>query len=156
MAVDLLRFYILWFIILTMLTSIACLVFMEVPEYNYFSSALYMHFDWALGAFDSGIYCTEELPPEICLEGRIFLFIFNSLNVVLLLNLIIAIMGSIYGMFEDKQQGLYYDTLVEKFGSMQFDDRYGAAACAQAPLNIMIFPFQWILIFPIFSDNFLV
>ena len=27
MAVDLVRFYILWFIILTMLTSLACLVF---------------------------------------------------------------------------------------------------------------------------------
>ena len=30
MAVDLIRFYILWFIILTMLTSLACLVFMLV------------------------------------------------------------------------------------------------------------------------------
>ena len=36
MAVDLVRFYILWFIILTMLTSLGCLVFMEVPEYFYF------------------------------------------------------------------------------------------------------------------------
>jgi hypothetical protein len=97
MAVDLLRFYILWFIILTMLTSLGCLVFMEVPLYYYFSSALYMHWDWALGAFDSSIFCTDELPVEICLEGRLFLFVFNSLNVVLLLNLIIAIMGSVYG-----------------------------------------------------------
>ena len=56
-----------------------------------------MHWDWALGAFDSSIFCTDKLPEEICLEGRLFLFVFNSLNVVLLLNLIIAIMGSVYG-----------------------------------------------------------
>ena len=38
---------------------------------------------------------------------------------------------------------------------MEYDERYGAAACAQAPLNLMIFPFQWILIFDCFSDSFL-
>jgi hypothetical protein len=97
MFTDLLKFYVLWAIILLALTSLACLVFMEVDEYHYFSSALYMHWDWALGAFDSSIFCTDELPVEICLEGRLFLFVFNSLNVVLLLNLIIAIMGSVYG-----------------------------------------------------------
>jgi hypothetical protein len=103
MATDLLRFYVLWAIILLALTSLACLVFMEVDEYHYFSSALNLHWEWALGAFDSSIFCKDELPVEICLEGRLFLFVFNSLNVVLLLNLVIAIMGSIYGMFEDKK-----------------------------------------------------
>ena len=141
MAVDLIRFYILWSIILLMLTSLACLVFMELPEYHYFSTALNMHFEFALGAFDSGIYCMEELPPEICLEGRIFMFVFNSLNVVLLLNLIIAIMGSIYGMFEDKMACLYYQVLISKFATMEYDDRYGASACASPPLNLMIVPF---------------
>ena len=97
MVEDLIRFYVLWAIILLLLTSLACLVFMEVDEYKYFSSALNMHWEWALGNFDSGIFCTDELPQEICLEGRLFLFVFNSLNVVLLLNLIIAIMGSVYG-----------------------------------------------------------
>lgn len=101
MALDLARFYILWAIILLLLTSFACLIFMEVEEYHNFFTALNMHFDWALGAFDSSIFCTIN-NEEICLEGRIFTFIFNSLNLVLLLNLIIAIMGSVYGMFEEK------------------------------------------------------
>jgi hypothetical protein len=45
--------------------------------------------------------------------------------------------------------------LLGKFVTMEYDERYGAAACAQAPLNVMIFPFQWILIFPGLSDPFL-
>ena len=45
--------------------------------------------------------------------------------------------------------------LLGKFITMEYDERYGSAACAQPPLNVMIFPFQWILIFPGFSDSFL-
>lgn len=154
MMVDLARFYMIWAVILLSLTSLCCLVFMEVPEYHNFGTALNMHFDWALGAFDSSIYCTEDLPGEICIEGKVFLFVFNTLNVVTLLNLLIAIMGSVYGMFEDKQQGLYYEVLVGKFTTMEYEDRYGAGVVG-APWNIMVLPFQWILIFDCWSDDFL-
>lgn len=161
MGVDLVKFYALWAIILLMLTSVGCLVFMDVPGYDSFLGALYMHWDFALGAFDSSIYCPVNddgkptLPEEICVEGKIFLFVFNSLNVVLLLNLIIAIMGSVYGMFEEKTMGLYYEVIIGKFCVMEYDHRYGAAACAQPPMNMMIFPLQWILIFSCYSDDFL-
>lgn len=68
------------------------------------------------------------------------MLIFLSVNMVLLLNLIIAILSSTYSFFEDKKIGLYYEVLVSKFSVMEFDERYGAAACAQPPLNLMIFP----------------
>lgn len=137
-----------------------------------------MHFEFALGGFDSSIYCPdpEDLIPAdeetlnhrmlaiagaaaaqhstnsylehnvddyedvTCMEGKIFLIIFNSVNMILLLNLIIAILSSTYAFFEDKKIGLYYETLVGKFAKMEFDDRYGSAACAQPPMNLMVFP----------------
>lgn len=49
---------------------------------------------------------------------------------VLLLNLIIAILSSTYALYEDKKIGLYYEVLVGKFTAMEFDERFGAAACA--------------------------
>ena len=49
---------------------------------------------------------------------------------VLLLNLVIAILSSVYAYYEDKSQGLYYEVMVGKFSSLEFDDRFGAAACA--------------------------
>jgi hypothetical protein len=45
--------------------------------------------------------------------------------------------------------------LVGKFAKMEFDDRYRAAACAQPPMNLIIAPFQWLLIVPCLSDRFL-
>ena len=56
---DLVMFYMLWLIILCTLTSIACLLFMDIPDYQSFFGALYMHFEWGLGNFDSSIFCPE-------------------------------------------------------------------------------------------------
>lgn len=70
----------------------------------------------------------------------VFMFLLLSINMVLILNLVIAILSSVYAYFEDKRLGLYYEVLVGKFSVMEYDERYGSAACAQPPLNLMIFP----------------
>ena len=57
MIIYLHLFYSLWLIILMSLTSIACIIFMDLPEYADFWSSLYMHFEIALGAFDSSFFC---------------------------------------------------------------------------------------------------
>lgn len=136
---ELALFYILWGIILLSLTSVACLIFMDVEAYQGFLVALFTHFEAALGSWSTTKFCDSE-DEFLCNEGRIFMLIFLSINMVLLLNLIIAILSSTYAFFEDKKIGLYYEVLVSKFSVMEFDERYGAAACAQAPLNLMIFP----------------
>lgn len=140
-----------------------------------------MHFEFALGAYDSTIYCkpdaleegdlylrdlaaaayslteeaTENHDAILCLQGKVFMIFFNSANMVLMLNLIIAILSSTYAFYEDKKTGLYYEVLISKLAELEFDERYGAAACAKPPINLMIAPLQWILIFECFSDEFL-
>ena len=69
--------------------------------------------------------------------------------------IIIAILSTTYEFFEDKKTGLFYEIIVGKFPTMEYDDRYGASACATPPLNIMIFPLQWVVIFPCWPDNWL-
>ena len=157
MMTDLVGFYALWSIILMALTSVACLIFIDLPYYENFWAALYMHFEFALGNFDSGIYCEEDedggaeaahrrLAAEsydkdengpawlalfdACLIGKLYMFIFNSANLVLLLNLIIAILSSTYAFYEDKKIGLYYEVLVSRFSIMEFDERFGSCALA--------------------------
>ena len=74
-----------------------------------------------------------------CYSGMIFMFFLLSVNMVLILNLIIAILSSIYEFFKDKRLGLYYEVLVSRFSVMEFDERFGSCALAQAPLNVMTF-----------------
>ena len=83
-----------------------------------------------------------------------FIIVILLVNLVLLLNLVIAILSSTYAYYEDKKLGLYYEVLVAKFPSMQYDDNYGAVACAQPPLNLMILPFWWLTLLP-WNDKFI-
>ena len=69
------------------------------------------------------------LAERTCYSGMIFMFFLLSVNMVLILNLIIAILSSIYEFFKDKRLGLYYEVLVDKFCVMEYDDRYGSVAC---------------------------
>lgn len=64
---DLVLFYSLWAVVLMSLTSISCIIFMSLPEYANFWSALYMHFEYALGAFDTSIFCKYASEDE---DGR--------------------------------------------------------------------------------------
>lgn len=87
--------------------------------------------------------------------GIWYTVIFLLINLVLFLNLVIALLSTTYAYYEDKQLGLYYEVIVALFPTMEFDDKYGAVVCAQPPFNLMILPFQWITIFPL-GDKFLV
>lgn len=112
-----------------------------------------MHFEAALGSWSMTKFC--DVGDEwLCNEGMVFMFVLLSVNMVLILNLVIAILSSVYAYFEGKRLGLYYEVLVSKFCAMEYDERYGSVACAQPPLNLMIFPAQWIIIFPL-PDSFL-
>lgn len=59
-----------------------------------------------------------------------FIVVILLVNMVLLLNLVIAILSTTYANYEDKKLGLYYEVLVAKFAVMQYDDNYGVVACA--------------------------
>ena len=157
MTGDLLLFFVLWFVILLLFASSGVLLFGTLPEYPDFITVLFMYYESSLGNWDLSIYCTDGNNLSVdCLVGKTWMLVFLALNMVLLLNLIIAILSTTYGIFEDKKKGLYYEVLVAKFATLEFDEMYGASACAQLPLNAMVFPFWWVTLIPCLSDEFLV
>lgn len=110
-----------------------------------------MYLEYSLGNWDTRIYCefnTVEKAESLCQVGKIYTTLFLLSNMVLLLNLVIAILSSTFAFYEDKKLGLYYEVLVGKFPSMEYDVNYGAAVCAQPPFNLMILPFWWITLLP--------
>jgi hypothetical protein len=46
--------------------------------------------------------------------GRVFLIFFQVFNVIMLLNLVIAILSNTYSTLSSYSLGLYYDTLVQE------------------------------------------
>ena len=79
----------------------------------------------------------------------IFLVLLLLINMVLLLNFVIALLSGTFANYEDKQLGLYYEVIVAMFPVMEYDNRYGSIVCAQTPFNLLILPFQPFILLPL-------
>jgi hypothetical protein len=64
--------------------------------------------------------------------------IFILINLLMLLNLVIAIMSDTYSLFVDQKLGLYYAGVIEAMPVYKQDKRYGALISAIPPFNLLV------------------
>jgi hypothetical protein len=69
------------------------------------------------------------------------------MNLILLLNLIIAILSSTFGVFEPLSLALYYDGVIEAIPMYKYSSTYGALVLSFPPFNCLIFPFTPFFLF---------
>ncbi len=86
-------FLVIWVIQLFIFTCIGFLIFGELPEYTNFLDVFIMLFQTALGHWDLSIYKDFSMGKNI---GEFFHIIVIILNLVLLINLVIAILSETY------------------------------------------------------------
>lgn len=157
MAYDLVIFMFLWVVILLTFTCVSNLIFGDLPSFQNFFSSLQIFFEAALGSWDANVYRGNDIYGEPLTELRIIGLVFNMIflliNMVLLLNFVIAILSATFTKFEDKQLGLYYEVIVAMFPAMEYEERYGAVVCSQAPFNLLILPFQIITFIPMSEES---
>jgi hypothetical protein len=75
--------------------------------------------------------------------GTIYQYIFCLANQILMLNLVIAILGTVYANLNALSNGLLYDELIEVMPEMDWHDQFGSIVCVQRPLQwfyIIILP----------------
>ena len=63
-----------------------------------------------------------------------FLFI----NLVIMLNFIIAILASTFERYESNSHGYYYQMILSIIPSMEYHESYGAIVCATQPLDLIL------------------
>jgi hypothetical protein len=51
-----------------------------------------------------------------------------------MLNLVIAILGTVYANLDALSNGLLYDELIEVMPEMDWDNQFGCIVCVQLPL----------------------
>jgi hypothetical protein len=61
------------------------------------------------------------------------------MNLILLLNLVIAILTETYIRFSKVKLGLYYDGVVDAISTLKYDKLYGAMITAVPPFNVLMF-----------------
>ena len=60
---------------------------------------------------------------------------------LLLLNLIIAILGNTYNMYDAKSNGLYLSRILSQRDELLYDSNYGAFLTSIPPINAIAIPF---------------
>ena len=87
-----------------------------------------------MGSWNFEVYDEEtddgHVIESVKVIGRMYHIVFLLINVVILLNLVIAILGNTYGMYEPIQNGLFYNVLIHVFPLYDWDNEYGYIVCA--------------------------
>jgi len=119
-------------------TCVGSLLLGELEEYSNFADTFVMLFETALGMWDLSIYDSLSLGRYV---GVTFHLIVLMMNLVLLLNLIIAVLSNTYTVYEPKSLALYYDGVIESIPMYKYSKIYGALVCGQPPFNAISFLF---------------
>jgi hypothetical protein len=118
MLKDLATFSILWIIQLFIFACIGFLIFGELPEYHGLTDTVILLLQTSLGSWDFNIYNELEIGSTF---GIIFHVIVIIMNLILLLNLVIAILTETYIRFSKVKLGLYYDGVVDAISALKYD-----------------------------------
>jgi hypothetical protein len=106
---DLGIFLVLWLLFLLIFSSSGFILFNELDAYNSLYAVLVVHFEASLGNWMLKIYDGLSLSD---MTGEIFHLFSVTINMILMLNLVIAILSETYGRLAPDRLGLYYDGLI--------------------------------------------
>jgi len=126
---------VIWMLVVITFTCVGTLIFGSLEAFQSTFQVFIVFFESALGEWDNEIF---EIPAEegqdvnefVKTVGHIYNVIFLLINLVLMLNLVIAILSNTFGNYADMVNGLYYKQLVSIFPVFDYDDNYGCLACA--------------------------
>lgn len=153
MISDVVQFLIIYAMQLIAFTMFASMAFFAVPEFiDFYESFLYM-FNASFGSYDLGVFdvYAESPTPSLKIIGHFFFFIFLFFNLVLLLNMVIAMMADTYAAMNEIKTGIYnYNVLIVE-PQWRMNKHFGgiiALSPPLSPLTVLFLPF-----YAIFSKN---
>lgn len=134
MIKDIMIFLVLFVCDLLVFATIGNLLFVSVHQYETLEEALKTLFASALGGFDM---TTLDGNNKGNLTGEIYMIIFLLFNVVLILNLLIAILASTYAILEAKKLVIYINEILKLRPMMEYNSNCSSLVASFAPLNII-------------------
>ena len=140
MVEQLMTFCVIWFVQIIFFACVAMMIFGEMKVYNNFIDSVILLLESSLGQWDMNMYDGLSLGKYV---GVIFHCFFLLMNLVMLLNLIIAILSNVYDTYQPKSLALYYDGVIESIPMFKYNKEYGSLICGQPPFNALVFPFIW-------------
>lgn len=108
------------FLLALVLTTFACIGKIEfsIKEFHTFTDCFITLYSWMLGLFNF-----EQMEPEGA-KGLLYLAFYLLVNMILLLNLLIAVLSSTYSLLVTHGVGLYLESIIDVLPLSTFHPRY--------------------------------
>lgn len=158
MTIELGKFLVFWFTMIIIFSCIAMLVFSHSKGFHNLWDSFIYFLSAALGSYDFTVFDVKVSDDEMndvrarnaeALGdfGTIYMIFYLFVNLILMLNMVIAILAEVFASYSEIQVGLYQSILLEMMPSMEFDSQYGAILESTQPFNIILIPIYWMAIF---------
>ena len=112
-----------------------------------------MLFQASVGAWDFSIY--DVLSPERQIYGTLYHITFICMNLLLIMNLLIAIMSDTYAKFSELKIGLYIQGIIQAMPVYKYDSKYSFLVTVIPPRNLLLLPLLPIAAFCGGNDRFM-
>lgn len=140
MFADIRIFIVIWIMVLIMFTTVGILGFQEIDEISSFQDGFIYWIQCAFGEWDIGIFepIKESLPVKYKM-GVYLTFTYVFINMLVLLNVVIAMMADTYALMTSVRKGLYNYTIIKTQSSYMTNKYYGGLLVLNAPFSVISF-----------------
>ena len=130
--------YILLFLTLALIGNLNFMYYLKEFE-NIFTSSLTV-INASIGNYDIEIF-NRIKDNDMRTFGQLYMLVVIVCFNLLLLNMLIAILGNTYNMYDTKSNGLYLSKILSKRDELIYDENYGGFLTSIPPINAVVIPF---------------
>ena len=137
---DVATFIVVWYLNLMSFAMVGVFVFQDIEKMETLPKSLLFFIDAAFGGYDLGVFDIFE-PDRMFLKwfGIIFILIFVFLNLLILLNILIAMMADTYSLMTSVRKGLYNGNIIRAVPAYKTNKVYGGLLILIPPFSILSF-----------------
>jgi hypothetical protein len=137
---DVATFIVVWYLVLMMFSMIALFVFSEVKVMATLPDSMLYFINASFGGYDLSvfnIYAPDR--PFIRGFGIGFILVFVFLNMLILLNVLIAMMADTYSLMTSLRKGLYNNGIIRQVVAYKPRKDYGGLLINVPPFSVIAF-----------------
>lgn len=137
---DVATFIVVWYLNLMSFAMVGVFVFNELDRMATLPQSIIFFIDSAFGSYDLGVFDVFK-PDRLFLYwfGIIFILVFVFLNMLILLNILIAMMADTYSLMTSVRKGLYNGNIVRAIPAYKTNKYYGGLLILIPPFSILSF-----------------
>ena len=137
---DVATFIVVWYLNLMSFAMVGVFVFQDIPNMETLPKSLLFFIDAAFGGYNLSVFDVFKNDRLFLYWfGIIFILVFVFLNLLILLNILIAMMADTYSLMTSVRKGLYNGNIIRAIPAYKTNKYYGGLLILIPPFSILSF-----------------